>query len=57
MQRGEEGKTMCVHSFLELISKITVKESAVSEVLGNWDSLAGFKNPSLLTARVIPGSQ
>lgn len=48
---------MCVHSFLELISKITVKESAVSEVLGNWDSLAGFKNPSLLTARVIPGSQ
>lgn len=48
---------MCVHSFLELISKSTVKESGVSEVLGTWDSLAGFKNLSLQTAGVIPESQ
>lgn len=45
-----------MHSFLELISKSTVKKSGVSEVLGNSDSLAGFKNPSLQTAGVIPGS-
>lgn len=39
-----------MHSFLELISKRTVKGSGVSEVLGNADSLAGFKNPSLKAA-------